>query len=167
MMPDTTRVTSIAALPRVPALYCLLGGRGAELRPAYVGVTHSLRNRVTQHLLNRDSSIATGTSAVGLRPEYVGAVRWWEDPSFSDRNALLAAELVGFDVLEPALRSRGGIQQAATRLHDDADFRQRMEELILHGPSGLLIIPTLDDAMARIDNLEQRLRELERALQGP
>jgi hypothetical protein len=165
-MPEVSRIASIGKLPRVPAVYCLCGGKGPDQHPAYVGVTDSLRSRIAQHLLNRDSSIATGTSAVGLRPDYVTSVRWWEDASFSSRDALLAAELVAFAVLNPALRSRGGTQNAASRLYEDAGFRQRIEDLIRYGPSGLLVIPTLQDAMARIESLEQRLEELERALQA-
>lgn len=36
---------------------------------------------------------------------------------------LLAAELVAFDILEPALRSRGGITNEARQLYGDAEFK--------------------------------------------
>jgi hypothetical protein len=165
-MGEAKRVTSIGALPRVPAVYCLYGGRGRDIHTAYVGVADSLRQRIVQHLVNRDSSIATGTSAVGLRPDYVTEARWWEHPDFSSRDVLLAAELVAFDVLEPALRSRGGIQQSAHRLYHDPTFRQQMEKLFRERPSGLLVIPTLQEALDRIETLERRLHELEQRLSG-
>lgn len=161
-MGEVNQVTSIGALPRLPAVYCLYGGRGRDIHAAYIGVADSLKQRIVQHLVNRDSSISTGTTAVGLRPEYVSEIRWWENPDFSSRDVLLAAELVAFDVLEPALRSRGGIQQAAYRLYEDKVFRERMIERFLGTPSGVLIVPTLQEALNRIDALEQRMSELER-----
>jgi hypothetical protein len=48
---------------------------------------------------------------------YVGIE--WEHPSLADRVALAAAELVAFDVLEPPMRSRGGITAAAMKRADD------------------------------------------------
>jgi hypothetical protein len=163
---EVKRVTSIAALPRVPAVYCLYGGRGRDVHAAYIGVADSLRQRIGQHLVNRDSSISTGTTVVGLRPEYATEVRWWENRDFSSRDVLLAAELVAFDVLDPALRSRGGIQQSAYRLYEDAVFRERMERLIREEISGVLVVPTLLEALNRIDALEHRMSEMERRLLG-
>ncbi|HXY51476.1 MAG TPA: hypothetical protein VEI01_18655 [Terriglobales bacterium] len=95
------------------ALYALYGGAGRRLYVAYVGIADSLKRRATQHLLNRDSSVATGTSAVGINPDYVTAIRWWEHRQFSKRAALEAAELVAFDVLNPALRNRKPDTRAA------------------------------------------------------
>src|SRR3954464_15241917 len=94
----------IDALPPVPGIYALYGGKGRQY-VAYVGLADNLRSRIKQHLVNRDSSVTTGTGAVGLNADYIRAVGWWVDESFSDRTALQAAELVAFDVLEPALRS--------------------------------------------------------------
>jgi hypothetical protein len=73
----------------------------------YVGSGDDLRRRVTQHLVLRSSSVTTGTGAVGLHPDHVRTVEWWEHPDFSEHVVLEAAELVAFDVLEPALQSRG------------------------------------------------------------
>ena len=161
-MAEVKRVASLGALPRVPAVYCLYGGKGRDVHAAYIGVADSLKQRIGQHLVNRDSSISTGTSAVGLRPEYVTEVRWWENPDFSSRDALLAAELVAYDVLKPALRSRGRIQQSALRLYENAEFRLRIDRLFREGPSGMLVVPTLLEALDRIEAVEQRLNALER-----
>jgi hypothetical protein len=107
----TTEIRDIAALPRVPALYVMLGG--SPRFAAYVGIGGDLRERVSQHLVKRDSSVVTGTTAVGLNPDHVREVDWWEHEGFSDRERLEAAELVAFDVFDPALRSRGRVREAA------------------------------------------------------
>jgi len=139
----------------------MYGGRGRRLFVAYVGIGDNLRRRVVQHLVKRDSSVATGTSAVGLNPDYVTQVRWWVSPDFDDRHVLEAAELVAFDVLDPALRSRGTISGQTSRFYKDAAFQQRMRSILLGAPAGHLRLPTLHDAMERIEKLEQRLAELE------
>ena len=55
------------------------------------------------------SSVTTGVSAVALNPDLVSEIRWWFEPSFSQREVLEAAEQIAFQVLNPALRSRGGV----------------------------------------------------------
>ena len=62
--------SSLTALPQEPAVYALYSGRDI----IYVGITGSLRTRIKQHLVNRDSSIATGTSAAMLNPDHVTPV---------------------------------------------------------------------------------------------
>src|SRR5690349_21209565 len=89
----------VTDLPNHPALYALCGGTGKRMHVAYVGITDSLKRRAAQHLLSRDSSVATGTSAVGINPDYVTEIRWWEHRRFSKRSGREAAELVAFDVL--------------------------------------------------------------------
>ncbi|MCZ7405092.1 MAG: hypothetical protein O8C67_09205 [Candidatus Methanoperedens sp.] len=73
-----------------------------------------------------------------------------------------AAELVAFDVLELAIRSRGKITERATRLHADETFRVKMHSLFAEEPTGIFMIPTLQDALERIVNLEKRLDTLEK-----
>jgi len=155
---------SISDLPSAAAVYCLYGGRGRDAQPAYVGVAASLRARISQHLLTRDSSVATGVWAVGLLPDHVTEVRWWEHPDFSSRQALLAAEMVAFDVLEPALRSRGGVQRSARQLYENATFADAMGSLFRGDPTGVLSLPDLQTALDQIDELERRIRLLERKL---
>ena len=57
---------SISRLPAVPAIYAMYGGDPSR-HVAYVGKGKSLIGRVGQHLVRRDSSVVTGTTAVGLR----------------------------------------------------------------------------------------------------
>ncbi len=154
-------LSSISELPSVPAVYAFCGGQGRGSYVAYVGVADSLKRRITQHLVSRDSSVATGTSAVGLNPDYVTEMRWWEHSEFSERHILEAAELVAFDVLDPALRSRGNIQEQAKQLYADSKFNQKMRSLFTSEPTGRLMIPALQDALERIAKLEKRLDSLE------
>jgi hypothetical protein len=108
-----------------------------------------------------DSSVATGTTAVGLHPDHVPEVWWWEHPTFADRARLLAAELVAFDTIEPALRSRGGIEQAAYQQYGDDDFKRSMTSVFSGPPSGRLILPSLQEALEKIADLARRLKTLE------
>ncbi len=110
------KLSSISDLPNVPAVYAMYGGRDRGLYVAYIGVVSKLKPRVIQHLVKRDSSVATGTSAVMLNPDHVTELEWWEHPDFAERHILEAADLVAFDLFDPALRSRGAIQERARQL---------------------------------------------------
>jgi hypothetical protein len=155
-------ITTISDLPNLPAVYAMYGGRGRSLHVAYVGIAEKLRRRIDQHLVKHDSSVTTGTSVVSLNPELVTEVRWWEHSDFSDRAYCEAAELVAFDVLEPALRSRGGITDRAKQLYADEAFQHGMRYFFSGEPIGRLVIQTLQDALERIEALERRVALLER-----
>jgi hypothetical protein len=155
-------LTSISELPNVAAVYAMYGGRGGSAYVAYVGIADVLKRRVGQHLVRRDSSVVTGVAAVSLNPDLVTAVQWWEHPEFAERRVLQAAELVAFDVLEPALRSRGGITADAKQLYSDESFRARMRAFFEGGAAGQVSIQTLHSALERIAELERRLSSLER-----
>lgn len=129
----------ITDLPDCPALYALCGGMGKRVHVAYVGITDSLKRRAAQHLLSRDSSVATGTSAVGINPDYVTEIRWWEHRRFSKPAAREAAELVAFAALDPALRSRKPIGKAAGELYKNRRFRREMEVLLRKGRPAMCI----------------------------
>jgi hypothetical protein len=160
-----TYLTSIPELPNLPAVYALYGGAGRSQYVAYVGIADRLKERITQHLVRRDSSIVTGVSTVGLNPDLVTEVRWWVHPEFSDRSVLQAGELLAFDALEPALRSRGGITGEAKTLYNTTDFRNRMLPLFTESPAGRLVRPTLHDAMQRITELERDVALLKSRVQ--
>lgn len=87
-------INSVTDLPNVRAVYAMYGRRGRGLHVAYVGIADALKRRVMQHLVKRDSSVATGTSAATLNPDYITEVSWWEHPNFLQRHVLQAAELV-------------------------------------------------------------------------
>jgi hypothetical protein len=154
-----TRV--VAQLPTLPAVYALYAG-SSSLHVAYVGIAENLRARVNQHLVMRNSSATAGLPAVRLDPDAIREVRWWTAPEFvADAAALQAAEAIAHGELAPAMRSRGGTTGAAkTRMGDDA-FAHRMRALFTGEPSGRVVVPTLQDALDRIDLLERRMAELE------
>ncbi len=151
-------------IPQIPAVYALYGGGGRSPYVAYVGVADRLRQRIIQHLINRDSSVATGTSAVGLNPEYVNEIWWWEHPKFAERDYLEAAELVAFDALNPALRSRGGITDRAKEMFAGDKFQNEMRKLFSGEPSGRIVLPRLEEALERIAELEDRVAKLEKRM---
>jgi len=156
--------SSLSELPNVPAVYAMYAGKGQGLYCAYVGVAGKLKGRVLQHLVRRDSSVTTETSAVVLKPEYITEIRWWEHPGFAERHVMEAAELVAFDILNPILRSRGAIQEKARQLYSEETFRANMMELFQGEPSGQILLMTMQDAFERIADLERRVLELERVL---
>ena len=100
----------------------MIGGRGRSGDIAYVGKTGNLRRRLDQHLIKRNSSVATGTSAVVLNVDQIKEVRWWLNPEFYDDNIREAAELIAFDVLQPVLRSRGKSSEKSKKHFEDPDF---------------------------------------------
>ena len=67
-----------------------------------------------------------------------------------------AAEMVAFDVLDPALRSRGAPQEKAKGLYADEVFRAKMRSLFSAEPAERLVVRTLEDALERILALEEQ-----------
>ena len=63
------RLPRITDLPNTPAVYILFGGKKGNKFVAYVGIADKLRQRVSQHLIRRDSSITTAASIVSLNPD--------------------------------------------------------------------------------------------------
>ena len=160
----TTTIYSVADLPNRPAVDALFGGRGKGLYVAYIGVADSLKSRIEQHLIRRDSSVTTGVSAAMLNSGNVTEVKWWEHERFLERHVLEASELVAFDVLNPALRSRGASKHKSIQLYENTVFHDEMKALFTGAPSGHLVIRDLSYALAMIDALENRVAELERRL---
>ena len=116
--------------------------------------------------MRRDSSVVTGTSAVGINIEHVRYVQWWESDLLTDDNARHAAELIAFELLDPALRSRGAPRREAIQLRADPGFRRSIEQLLEAAPAGRLVPPRLTDLASRLDDLELRLARVEELL-GP
>ena len=160
------QTTNVTDLPSVPAVYAMYGGQGRSQYVAYVGLGTKLRGRIEQHLVRRDSSVTTGVSAVSQNPDFVTQVRWWQHPDFEKQDLLEAAELVAFDVLEPSLRSRGGITDRAKQVYADQGFQERMRALFDGEPAGLLTIPTLAVALEQIAERRRRVEALENRLTG-
>src|SRR5436305_11267615 len=119
----------------------MYGGWPRRLWVAYVGEAGSLAKRVDQHFVRRDSSVATGAAAATLNPDAVREVRWWEHPSFEDKVARKAAELIAFDVLDPALRSRGGVGAESQDYSKKERFRDEMKSVFKGAPTGVFKLP--------------------------
>jgi hypothetical protein len=102
----------------------------------------------------------------GLNVDYVREVDWWEHADFADRDMLHAAELIAFDVLNPALRSLGAERETAKTLAADRGRRALMEPLFRAAPAGRLTLPSLAALAVRVGELEQKLRRLEQAGDG-
>lgn len=158
------KIYSFSDLPNTPVVYALYGGRGRASYVAYIGTTKVLRNRIIEHLVKRDRSVATGTTAVVLNPDFVTGVKWWEQSEFADRQYRQAAELVAFEVLQPSLKSRGRTKKESRQLYEDVEFREKMRAFFTSEPTGHLLILTLQDALDKIDDLEQRIDELEKRI---
>lgn len=155
------RIHSINDLPTNHAVYALYGGKSKKY-VAYVGTTTNLKRRIQQHLVGRDSSISTGTSATGLNPDYVTEVKWWWDHRFDGNNHyLLASELAAFDVLKPALRSRGSVTKDAETWYGYTSLKREMRKVFRGKPTGVLTLLSMDDLIQKIESLEERLSRLE------
>lgn len=163
MNADWHEITAIGKLPTKPAVYALYGGRDGRAYVAYVGMAVNLRRRIVQHLVTRDSSVTTGVSAVGLRPDYITEVRWWEHKQFVNKASLGGAELVAFEILDPALRSRGGISEGAHRRYHEETFKRTMRDLFTGPPTGRLKLPDvktlLEEVLERLSKLEEQVDE--------
>jgi hypothetical protein len=162
----TVEIDRVSLLPNSPAVYALFGGRDRGLHVAYVGVADKLRRRIEEHLVKRGSSVALGYSAAGLNPDKVTELRWWTNAEFVDRSILEAAEMVAFDVLDPALRSRGAIAEQARKHYLDPIFQERFRAVFLGPSTGHLILPTLQDALDRIASLQRQIDGLAQRLDG-
>ena len=157
-------------IPKAPSVYAFISGGAARSQHiVYVGSGGKLRDRISQHLEYRNSSVTTGASPVSMNPELIGCVWWWLHDRFENSTELHAAELIAFDVLKPTLRSRGNIRQDAAVMLENAVFREEMETLFRGTPSGECNFPSLEDAMRRIEvledtieNITERIAELER-----
>ena len=153
--------TTVYKLPNVPAVYAFYSGDRGPKNVAYVGIAGKLKQRIVQHVIRRDSSVATGTSPVNLNPDQISSLSWWEHPDFNETVNLKAAEIVAFEILNPALRSRAGTDNAGLKILAENDFHRRMVALFSGNPTGSIDFLSLPDAINRISKLENRINELE------
>ena len=157
-------IFSIKDLPGTPAVYAMYGGVGTGLYIAYVGIADDLRRRINQHLILRNSSIATGVSTVHLNPNQVTEIRWWQHEKLTDKAGREAAEIIAFDILNPVLRSRGKKNKSALLLCEDKEFYEEIKKVFTQLPNGRLMILTLERALERIEKLEKRISKIEQEL---
>ena len=164
----TTRdYDEIYSIPRVPRIYAFHAGAGRVRSISYVGSTGNLRNRVSQHLEYRDSSVVTGVSVATLNANHIDACTWWTHSSFVDRSGRESAELIAFDVLNPTLRSRARPMTESVTRSQDCAFREEMRALFSGNPSGSVNFPNITTAMRKIKELEGWLAKLETLADSP
>lgn len=157
----TRSVSTWPEVPALPAVYAMHGGERPRTWVAYVGIAGDLQGRLRQHFVRRDSSVMTGSSAVGVNIDLVNHVDWWEHPTFADDDHRHAAEMIAFEVLDPALRSRGSPRRSARDLFDDSSFHAEMTQLFRKPATGRFTPPRLSDLAAEVRSLLVRLSELE------
>ncbi len=150
---------SLSSIPRTAGIYAMYDRSGGV---AYVGLSANLRGRIEQHIMRRDSSVATGVSATVLNPDKVKRICWWLNSRFSDKAYLEAAEVVAFKVLDPSLRSRGKVTNRTQPFLEDQAFCDEMECLFRDEPSGVFHPKTLDNLVDLVLELYDRVSELEK-----
>jgi hypothetical protein len=153
-------VDSIWQLPLRPAVYVLHGfGVSVDEAPVFVGVAENLRRRAAEQLVI-DHGQLSSSSSLPLRAGWISELRWWEHPSFEDRHALRAAELVASEHLDPLLRSRVDISALARRIYEEDESRARLLSIFQAPPTGSLPLPSLAALMQRIEDIDSRLQRL-------
>ena len=64
-------------LPQFSGIYAFKGINDRSGMYSYIGMASQLRDRVSQHLIRRDSSVTTGASTVALNPDKISECHWW------------------------------------------------------------------------------------------
>ena len=160
----TRSFDEIKHLPQFPGIYAFKGPNDNHGAFRYVGLSNKLRDRVAQHLLRRDNSVATGASTISLNPDKIAECHWWIHETFGSREHLEAAELIAFKIFNPALVSRGSSSSAALEISRDLEFREQMEDLFSNTPSGYAVFYDLSWAVTKIRELEREILELKEKL---
>jgi hypothetical protein len=161
----TRSFDEIKNLPQHPGIYGFKSPTDVkEGSYSYVGLSGKIRNRVTEHLLRRDSSVTTGASATSLNPDKIAECNWWCHKTFVEKEYLEAAELIAFEKLNPTLGSRGSPSSKALELSQDKKFISQMEELFSSPPTGSIVFHDLSWAVSKIRELENEIKLLKEKL---
>ena len=72
-------------LPQFPGIYGFKASHDNQGAYIYIGFSSKLRERVSQHLLKRDSSVAADASAISLNPDKIVECHWWVHETFDKR----------------------------------------------------------------------------------
>ena len=88
-----------------------------------------------------------------------------ETPKFNETVNLKAAELIAFEVMNPALRRRGGVDKAGYELLSDDGFFNEMKTRFEGEPTGSITFLTLSDTIETISDLKHRITTIEKKLQ--
>ena len=149
-------------IPNKPGIYVMHDEGGV----AYVGQSGTLRERIRQHLIKRESSVTVVSAPVMLNPDKVTHVHyWWRHESLPDKKKRKGAEFVAACVLKPSLRSRDRISDKEVRnILKDQKFCHDMDRLFRGDPDGVYQHPTVDTLTDMVSKLYKRVSELEAQL---
>ena len=111
-------------LPQLPGINGFKRPNNIQDNYSYIGLSNKLRESVSQHLLERDSSVATGASAISLNPENIAECHWWIHESFGIREYLEAAELIAFERFNLTSVSRVTPSTRALEISNDEVFKK-------------------------------------------
>ena len=154
----------IKHLPQFPGIYAFKGPNDNHGIYSYLGLSNKLRDRVSQHLLRGDSSVATWANAISLNPDKTAECHWWVHETFSRREHLEAAELIAFEIFNPTLVSKESLSSPALEISRDLEFREQMEDLFSNTPSGYAVFYDLSWVVTKIRELEREILELKERL---
>ena len=151
----------LKSIPNKPGIYVMYYDQGKSKDVIYVGQGGNLRDRIKQHLINRDTSVTVVSAPIMLNPDKVSHVHyWWNHESFSDENKRKAAESVAFKVLKPSLRSRGKVSEKVKNILKNQQFCNDMVRLFNGDPDGTYRPTTLDNLADMVCKLHERVLEL-------
>lgn len=150
--------------PQFPSIYGFKRPNYIQDNYSYIGLSNKLRERVSQHLLKRESSVATVATAISLNPDKIAECHWWIHESFGAREYLEAAELIAFERFNPTLVSRGSPSTKALDISNNEDFKKQMEKLFSNVPSGYIKFYDLSWAVNKIKQLENEILELKKVI---
>ena len=119
---------------------------------------------MSQYLLKRDSSVATGSIAISLNPENIAECHWWIHESFGTREYLEAAELIAFERFNLTLVSRVTPSARSLEISNDEVFKKQMDKLFSNVPSGYIKFYDLSCAINIIKELENEMLELRKVI---
>ena len=161
-------VRSFDEIKHVPQFAGIYGFKGATDKVGsycYIGLSGRLRDRISQHLLRRDSSVSTGVSSVSLNPDNIEECHWWVHEIFDDRDYLEAAELIAFEIFQPTLVSRGKPSSKAVEIIKREDFKDKMKNLFSNIPSGYIRFYDISWTVEKIKELEKEINELKKKIE--
>jgi hypothetical protein len=161
-----TRVVSAwRDVPRTPAVYAMYGGEPPRTWVAYVGMAGDIQGRLIQHFVRRDSSVVTGSSAVGVNIDLseirrlVGTrrLRKRRSPPRGRDDRLRGPRSC-------AAQSRQSPTNRETACRGDGAFRAAMKGLFKNPATGRFTPPLLWGTAVRVGRLEGRVDEMEARL---
>ena len=151
-------------LPQLPGINGFKRPNNIQDNYSYIGLSNKLRESVSQHLLKRDRSVATGESAISLNPENIAECLWRIHESFGKREYLEAAELIAFERFNLTLVSRVTPSTRALEISNDEVFKKQMDKLFSNVPSGYIKFHDLSWAINKIKELENEILELRKVI---